>query len=81
MSIFRDDHTCAHCYYWDFQSDRDTAESGVCRRRAPIPRAVHADEECGTFRSSIGDIVWPVTDRGDWCGDYTFIGLQSEPEK
>ena len=66
---------CGTCRYWGLSSyyDAVAAESGdsgphcdgsagSCRRHSPI--AVKQERYPGATA------LWPVTSRGDWCGDY-----------
>ena len=59
------DEACETCKFWE--EDRGKFGFGVCRKNAPTPvtRILKRDVSDDDFLA-----MWPVTDCGDWCGEY-----------
>ncbi len=55
---------CGTCRFWQ---EQPTVDGGRCRRHAPRPRVMTADEDAGDDEQYV---VWPLMLNTEWCGEW-----------
>lgn len=64
---------CEFCCYWKKLPNvlkLKSGEQGLCRRHSPILREIPNRKDSPVVFVTFGMGEFPITNEGDWCGDY-----------